>query len=249
MDNKRNWSCLTGLDQELKDFVELGMTTKEISILLGLTQATVSIYCNRKLGLKNPNYLKRITKHKHLHKKALKTFLTNSHKETASILGLSEGELKSCLTYAYKDENLKSIRKDKRKKDKWSSRDLRILLTNAGLISRKEICEKLNRGKTVHVVKDKLGQLGVSSKNLNGLTITQFRNLFKKEARAYKKTSAGSGGDTLGGHFKIVPWTLIEKEFECGYIDHSAEVELYVKSMALFQRWTTGNKKQERSIK
>ena len=122
----------------------------------------------------------------------------------------------------FKDINFKSImaavqrpgarfshlydKKDYRRKDIWSKEDLLFLrLQHAGFVSRLDIGLALGRGQEI-VIKEKLIHLGIASKSLQGLTLSQYRKFFEKEPKRYVQTTAGpTTGPTF---FKIIPWLI-----------------------------------------
>lgn len=76
-------------------------TYPEISELMGKSRSQ----CQQRaeyMGLTNPTYRIRKTKHKHLHKQVLIYYKTHSARETQKKFNLTPSEFKSCLTYAYK---------------------------------------------------------------------------------------------------------------------------------------------------
>ncbi len=222
---------------EIHDMIVFGLNNREISEELGLSLAQVAVYVQRHLG-GNPNYFNKKTKHKHLREKVLRDRLYLSDKDIMSKYSLSKSELKSCLTIAYKIDHLKKIRKDRRRRDTWSADEFRFLFRWSGVISRKEINKHLRRGKTEIAIKDKLSLLGLSSKNVNGLTYSQFTGLFNKKPRYFLETQAGSPGCL---RWKLVPWCHIEEMIYDNYIEHSHAVTLYISAMAMFQRWVHGD--------
>lgn len=238
MGNKKQTKQFHG---EIKNLIGQGLTNPEISKELGLTTNQVAIYSQRFLG-GNPNYKKRITKHKHMHKKILELRLKLSDEQIRKKLNLTKGEMKSCLTYAYKDPKLKHLRKDKRRRDSWSKEELSFLLRWSGIISRTEINKQLKRGNSEIVIKEKLQKLGLCSKNVNGLTLSQFVNLFKCKPYFYLLTNAGSPTSKFSksAHWKIVPWCHIEELLDKEKIKHNESIETYIRTMAIFQRWIHG---------
>lgn len=226
---------------EIQDMIVFGLKNPEIAEELGLTVPQVAKYAQRNFR-GNPNYLKQITKHTHLREVVLKDRLKFSDKEIMSKYGLTKSELKGCLTYAYKLKNLTHLRKDKRRRDSWSTEEYRFLFKWSGILSREEINSYIKRGKTDIVIKDKLRLLGLSSKNINGLTHSQFQKLFKKEPIYYLKTSAGSPASpfTESARWRIIPWCHIKEMLDSGHIAHSESINIYVSTMALFQKWVHG---------
>lgn len=234
---KRKSKCEQFHD-EIIVLIREGKACPEISRELGLSVHAVSNYCQRELS-GNPNYLLRKKKHSHLHENVLNYFLNHTFKETQDHFQLTKSELKSCFTVAYRKPELSHIRKDKRRKDSWSSEELRFLFRKSGIISRDEINDHLKRGKTNIVIKEKISSFGICTKAINGMTISQFRNLFNKEPLSYIQTTAGSPG-AYGGFFKIVPWCHINEMLKSGYIDGIESVRIYIDAMSLFQKWIHG---------
>lgn len=226
---------------EIKDLINQGLTYPQISDELGLTRAQVSCYSQRFLG-GNPNYINKKSKHKHLHKKILEMRLKISDKEIMQKLNLTKSEMKSCMTYAYKNKELSHLRKETRRRDSWSNKELKFLLQWSGIIPRKEINDYLKRGNSEIVIKEKLQQLGLCSKNVNGMTYSQFTSLFKTEPFFYIETSAGSPASKFAkfANWKIVPWCHIDEMIKNKDIEHTEAIETYINSMATFQRWVHG---------
>lgn len=227
---------------EIKAMIGQGMTNPEIASELNVSRNALAIYVQKKLG-GNDNYIKRKTKHKHLRKKVLELNLKMSNQEIAKKLNLTKSELKSCFTIAYMDQDLKHLRKDSRRRDPWSTRELRFLLRWSGVISQSDINEYLKRGKGRIVIKEKLQELGLCSKNVNGMTLSQFRALFKKEPVYILETWAGSPSSKFLNsptHFKIIPWIHIDEMIKDGHIDTVKSIAIYVEAMAMFQEWIHG---------
>lgn len=227
---------------EIKDLINQGLTNPEIAEELKLTRSQVAIYSQRFLG-GNPNYLKKKTKHKHLRKDVMTYFLDHSQDECIDKFGISKSEFKSIMTVGYRDQNLSHLRKDKRRRDAWSSEELRFLLKWSGVISRDEINSILKRGNSSIVIKEKLQKLNLCSKNVNGLTFSQFKKLFKSEPIYYLKTCAGNPGPSgcfSDSRWKLVPWCHIEEMLVSGFVKHSESIVLYIMAMAKFQRWVHG---------
>jgi len=226
---------------DIKSLIGLGKTNPEIAEELGLSRAQVSCYVQKKLGGNN-NYLKKKTKHKHLHKKILELRLKKTDKEIRKLLKLSKSEMKSCMSLAYRDPSLKHLRKETRRRDAWTTEELRFLLKWSGIIPRKEINKYLKRGKSDNVIKEKLQKLGLCSKNVNGMTFSQFRNMFKNDPEYYIATTAGSPASTFAkyANWKIVPWCHINEMLKSKKIYHSEAIEIYIEAMAMFQRWIHG---------
>ena len=233
---------------ELQLLINEGLTNKEIAEILNTTRAAVTIIVNKKLKIKNQNYILRSTKHKHLQKDVIKFFLSHTAKETQKRFNLTESEFKSCMTYAYKIKSLKSFRKDTRRRDAWSSKEYQFLLQNAGIQSRDWIAKKLKRGGR-QGIKDRLESLGVSSKNLNGITASQFRQAFGCEPDFFIQTNAGPPNlKHSTGHFKLVPWVFLDMQLATGKLKtHKIFADL-VATMAMFQNWYFEGKAYEKLV-
>ena len=104
------------------------------------------------------------------------------------------------------------------------------MLQHTGFVSRLEIGLALGRGQEL-VIKDKLNQLGVASKSLQGLTLSQYRKFFEKEPKRYVQTTAGpTTGPTF---FKMIPWTYMKEDIKT----LKSPIKTYFKAMLLFQEF------------
>lgn len=226
---------------KIKYFVEKGFTDIEISKELDMGKNSVSLLRQRYVG-PNSNYINKNTKHKHLHKKALTIFKDNSFEETARKLNLSISEMKSCFSSAYRNKHLKHIRKDKRRKDNWSNKELKKMLQMIGLRPRHIIAEKIKRG-NARVIKEKLRHVGlVAPKYLNGLTVSKYRKMFNVDPDFYLVTDAGPGrGKHSATFFKIVPWIYIQDQINSNEINPEKIIKKWVNAMAELQEWVHEN--------
>lgn len=237
---------------ELKTHIANGLTNKEIANLYGVSRDSVSIITLRVLG-GNPNYRNKITKHAHIREKVLEYYLTHTAIDTQKKFKLTASEFKSCLTMAYKIESLKHLRKETRRHDAWSSKEYKFLLQNAGLRSREWIAVKLKRGGEL-CIKDRLEMLGISSKNLNGITISQFREAFGCDPGFYIQSKAGpkrvlkSGFKNTPSYYKIIPWIYLEKEISEKRLKTHRIFEDLISAMALFQNWCFEGKAYEKLV-
>ncbi len=227
----------------LGNLIHAGLTNKEIASEMGKSVAAISIKA-RRVWNGNPNYRKNITKHKHLHEPLLKYYLNHSAEECQRKFNLTKSEFKSCLTYAYKKPELKHLRKDTRRRDAWTAKEYRFLLAHAGLMPRNWIARKLNRGGHLGI-KDRLDLLGISSQNLNGLTISKFRILFNQDPRFYLQTKAGPQRKTKSransaSYYKIIPWVWIDQEIKAKRLQAPEMYQKMIASMAMFQEWIHG---------
>jgi hypothetical protein len=151
---------------------------------------------------------------------------------------LTKSELKSLQTVSYGDPLLSHLRKDTRNHAPWSTRELKFLLQHAGLKPREWIARKLKRGNAV-CVKERLQTLGVSSRSLNGITLTQFISAFGRRPDFCLQTKAGPGPGRGGTptYYKIIPWVYLEQELKSRRLKTAKSFRQLVRSMALFQEW------------
>lgn len=229
-----NWT-----DQELTYLgflIESGHTYNEIyGLMPNRTKESIRIKAQRFFG---GCKVKSHTKHKHLRESVFKYFLNHTAKETMKKFKLNRSEFKSIFTVGYRDPKLKHLRKDKRNKDKWNSHHYKILLQNAGLKSRSEIAELIGKGNVNSCIKERLQRLGLRSKNVNGVTLSQYRNAFKKEPDFYIQTKAGPGrGNNSSTHWKIIPWVILKKEINNKEIEAPEIMKILIETMAMFQEW------------
>lgn len=220
---------------EVKNMVAAGMTNMDISKKLGKSQAAIQIIAFRYWG-GNPNYRIQKTKHKHLRGPVMKYFVTHSAEETMKHFKLTRSEFKSILTIGYRLPEFAHLRKDTRIKREWKSKDYKFLLRHAGLMPRDWIASKLGRG-GIMGIKDRLEKLGVSSRTLNGITLSQFREAFGKEPSFYLKTKAGPGRNETPTYFKIIPWVYLNKELREKRLMAPKVFCQLAATMALFQEW------------
>lgn len=223
-------SCLA-IDKLIKS----GCNNREISDRLGISKSLIAQYCRRVYG-GNKNFKR--CKHKHLREEVLLFFLNNSFEETAKKFNLKKGELKSLFTAAYKDTKFKHLRKEKRinHKNFWTIEEIRQMLNLCGIKSRKEISIILKRGNE-RVIKEKLSKLGISSRNINGLNISVFRQFFNCEPEFLIESTAGPTSINKKTCFKIVPWIKIDEWIKSNKIKTVSVFEKLVEIYAMFQRW------------
>lgn len=229
-------------------------TYVEIAKLMGLKKTSIQLKAGE-MGLKNPVYRLRKTKHKHLRHKLLEFYLSHSAKECQERFSLTPSEFKSCLTVAYRDPKLAHIRKDTRRHDSWSLGESLDLLKRSGVQPRIMIAKRLRRG-GVHSVKEQLSRLGTGSKNLNGMPAKYVRAAFPLhvDRLPFIKTLAGPTGKRVphargAFEFVIVPWVALRPLLRCR-IDPL--LKRYIRIMSNYQRWIYGGKPADsivRSIK
>jgi hypothetical protein len=201
-------------------------------------------------------------KHQHLHEAVLRYFRDHTYEETAKHFGLTEGELKSCFAYAYRNPKFKHIRKDDRRHDAWTAKELLFLARHAGIQPRAWIAKKLKRG-TDQAVKEALSRAGVGARYINGMPISWAVNLFGEAAcgiaiatKAGPQGLSGSTGETIST-YQLIPWIQCEELLEAGLTrelkgsgrwkrrEHPRlqvpdEVRAAIRAMANFQRWIHG---------
>ncbi len=172
------------------------------------------------------------SKHKHLRGPVMKYFLTHTMEETRKRFGLTESEVKSILTVGYRLKQFRHLRKDRREKRPFSLNEQLFLLRHAGLRPRTWIMKQMKRGHNVCHVKERLQRMGLSSRTLQGLTLSQFRTAFGSEPAFYLQTDAGPDG-----RWKIVPWVWLNEEIKAKRLRTAKELEMLISARAMFQEW------------
>jgi len=242
---KDNYGWDDALDARLVSLSKKKMFATEIAKELGKKPASV-LWRMKKLRLESARtrvterFGKWNSKHAHLREEVLRYFQTHSWAQTAKKFGLSDSELKSLFTVAYKMKKLAHIRKDKRDHSPWTTAQLKFLLRHAGLRPRKWIMEQLGRGNNVCHIKERMQALGVSSRTLQGITLSQFRQAFGQEPKFYLQTDAGPDGGpkgTLPTRWKIIPWVWLDRELKARRLKTSREFAILVSARATFQDW------------
>lgn len=230
--------------EEKKILVKLvakGLTYPEIAKEMNRSRNSVCL-AGQRLGIVNDNYMKRKTKHKHLREPAMKYFLNHSLEETQKKFNLTRSEIKSLFTVGYRDPELKHLRKDTRRHDHFTETELRTILKFSGILNRQQISEIIGRD-GARVIKEKLSHLKISSRNVNGINITQFTIAFGKRPFRYVQGNAGPAtGGKNPNHFGIVLWVDLLEMIESKDITASKVLVQVTKVMALFQEWVWGTK-------
>ena len=227
--------------KEIRLMIDNGLTNKQIAEVYGVSRYSIAVAVQKKLS-GNPNYRLQKQKYKHLYEPVMKYFINHTWDETKKHFSLNDRNLKSIFSYAYKSKSLKKYRKDSRRKDAWTIDELKALVKTCGLIERKDIARILKRGNG-QGVKDKINQLGLKSRNVNGLTLSQYRELFGKEPKNLIKTNAGSGLMRI----KLVPWVMLEHEKDLKKMPKF--INEMVQSMAMFQRWIYESKNNHQCLR
>lgn len=215
--------------------IQAGFTNPEIADLMQKKRSAVQIKSQRVWG-GNPNYRAQITKHAHLREPVMRYFLKHTWEETQNRFNLSESELKSIFTVSYRDPKFKHLRKDSRRKDAWTSKEYLTLLRFSGLKQRTWIAKKLKRG-GIHSIKDRLEKLGIASKNLQGITLSQYRSAFNCEPKRYFRTDAGPNRRGMPTKYKIILWMDLDKWLKAGELHAPDVFKIHCSAMARFQKW------------
>lgn len=220
--------------QQIGQLIKDGKTNPEIATIMGRSSASVNLLACRHFG-GNPNYRKQKTKHAHLRAALLLFRLNHTDKETMEHFGLSAREMKSCLTYAYRLKEYSHLRKDTRNKNKWTTDEIITMLKYSGILQRGKIGKIINRG-SERVIKEKLSHLGVSSRNINGVNLTQFRKMFGFEPEYQIRGEAGPGSfGSRRNKFAIVPWKYVRECYEA--YPHDKTMLKIFQSYELFQKY------------
>lgn len=216
----------------------------EIAEKLGRSAASVR-WKAKKLNLpstRDSNARHRIgswnAKHRHLREAVFEYFLTHTKEQTRKAFGLSDSEIKSLFTVGYRDPSLKHLRKETREHSPWSASQLTLLLRYSGFRPRKWIAEKIGRGNEKSCIKERLNKLGIASRNLQGLTLSQFRQAFRKDPDFFIQTDAGPQGSfQRSTHWKIIPWVYLHQEIQAKRLRTTKELSILIATHALFQNW------------
>jgi hypothetical protein len=218
----------------------------EIAKEIGKQPASIS-WRIKKLGLAKSSkracaerFGKWNSKHSHHRQAAMKYFMTHTWDETRKRFGLTQSELKSLFTVGYRMPQYKHLRKETRDHSRWTTKQLQFLLQHAGLRPRKWILKELGRGKNVCTIKERLQALGLSSRTLQGLTLSQFRKAFGKEPKFFLQTDAGPDGglkSSLPTRWKIIPWVWLDQELKSGRLKTAQELRRLISARAQFQEW------------
>lgn len=199
---------------------------KQLGILS--TQKTLS----HRLGVWN-------SKHLHLREPVMKYFLTHTMEQTRKHFGLTKSEIHSLFTAGYREPSLRHLRKETRDHSRWSAEQLKFLLRHAGLRNRDWIAEKIGRGNRT-CIKERLQALGIASRTIQGITLSQFKEAFGERPAFYLRTAAGPDGGrkgTLPTRWKIVPWVWLYQELKSKHLKTAPEFGHLIASMAMFQEW------------
>lgn len=181
------------------------------------------------------------SKHAHLRPDVMRYYLNHSFKETSDHFSLTRSELKSLMTICYRLPEFSQFRKETRTHEPWSKRELVFLLRHAGLRNRTWIAKRIGRGNVQSCIKERLLKLGLGSRNLQGLTLSQFQEAFGIRPAFFLQTDAGpareSAAPTL---WKIVPWVWLQAEISERRLLAPRLMRDFVDVHAVFQEWIFG---------
>jgi hypothetical protein len=208
------------------------LTYPEIAKAMGKNENACRIQGQR-LGLVNPVYRRKIVKHQHLRGPVMRYFLTHTWEETRKHFNLSQSHLKSIFTVGYRDPKFAHLRKETRTHAPFTNEHFLKMVRMLGLISRKEIAQRLGRGETHHVVKDRLSRINSASKYMNGMPAKWARELWPDRVFRPIKTTAGPHSVRNDFRFKIIPWVSLPAHPD-------PKINSCIRSMAKFQKWIHG---------
>lgn len=233
---------------QIKEVLRLALTgdvlNKDIAAKFDRKPAAIT-FLLKKHGVKNQAARKIVgksnSKHSHLREKVMRYFLNHTKDETCKKFGLLDREIKSLFTIGYRLPEFKHLRKDKRNHKSWTVDEYKFLLQHCGLKSRDWIAKKLKRGGELGI-KDRLDILNISSKSINGLTISQYRVLFGKNPEFYLQSSAGphrklKSRKNSASYYKIIPWVYLNEQIKLKRLKTVDPMIKLINSMALFQNW------------
>ena len=220
------------------------MTTQEVADEMGMGAHSLR-YHIRILGIdlvsrnKSLGHSSTGIKHMHLRKKVMTYFLTHSWIETYKAFDLTPSELKSLFTVGYRDKKLLHLRKDKRRNDVWSMREILFLIRASGIQNREWIAEKLDRG-SYHSVKEQVKRMNTKTRYMNGLPLRLAEELLGVPMEGIR-VKAGPSSIGFDGRTLLVPWVILfsrSKRLE----NISFEVRSCLSSMSKFQMMAHGTK-------
>lgn len=225
-------SSIIGEKDRIQKLLEQRKSNKEIADILGTSYATVAIFVRRHLG-GNPYK----TKHKHLREPVMKYFLKHTAQETICKFKLTSSEFKSIMTVGYKMPEFAHLRKDTRMKEPYTLKSLLLLFQLSGFVQRDCIAKAIGRSNS-RVIKEKMQNLGLNStKNMNGITFSQYVDVFGDEPKQFIRTQAGPFNSLRDYFFRLVLWSDIDNWLKDGLIRTDDVMNAYVSAMATFQRW------------
>ena len=200
----------------------------------------------KKLGLKSTRetlterFGKWNAKHNHLRPAVMKYFMTHTMEETRKRFGLTKSEVKSIFTIGYRMPELRHLRKDSHHDhSSWTVDQKKFLLQHAGLRSRDWVAAQIGRGNRT-CIKERLQIMGLSSRTLQGITLSQFVKMFGKRPSFFIMTLAGPNGGpktSMPTRWRIIPWVWLDREISEGRLKCQKEFARFVSARAMFQEW------------
>lgn len=227
--------------EEWKDIKRRARTeyVSEIADSLGINRAMFLYHCRKRGIVSKKKRGAWNVKHAHLRKPVLLYFQNHSWEETRKKFRLTASQLKSVMTSVYQDPALRHLRKDTRTKEPWSAQEWVTAVRYAGIQNRDWIARKLARGKTGRVIKERFQKNKAGTKFLNGMPVTWARVLIPNvPEQNVVVTNAGPAGGRGDTHFRVIPWTVLERITQRhGVPEH---LRVAIRAMAKFQRWIHG---------
>jgi hypothetical protein len=213
---------------KVRSMVNAKVPLEEVSIHFDTTPCALKSLCSL-----NKIKLKYKFKYTHIYEKVLNYYIINGKDAAKKKFNLDEKSFNNCYETAIKKF---PQRRDTRRKDPWSLKDLLFMLRKSGFISREAINNKIKRGKNYRVVKEKLKLLKISSsRTVNGLTLKTAVNYFGDLDFSPIKTKACPEGFEM----ILVTWSDLYKNIKYKRkIDPN--IKKCVKTMALFQKFIHG---------
>ncbi len=183
------------------------------------------------------------SKHSHLREPVMTYFLTHTWEETRVRFKLTESNLKSLFTVGYCDPKLAHLRKDTRRKDPWTLKEMLFLLQHAGVRDRNWIAKKLNRAGQRNI-KERMQKWNAATKFLNGMPRKWAVELWGQYAVMPPgiKTKAGPTGGVNTGDFRfvIIPWHEAERLSKT--YRTPPKLKACIRAMMRFQEFIHGTK-------
>lgn len=222
-------------DQDILSLRSEGLSNKEISERLQVLPCTICRRLKKYGG--NQNYLNQKRKST---TDELRAFLHRAEEigfaELRKELGISRREINAIKSRCVKRglvtrENYKS--KDKRRKNKWSGDEISKMLMWSGIISREDIAKKLGSS-SGRVIKERLVNMNIAGRDVNGVLLTKFREMFQCDPPRCVHSLTGPGGSAK---YKIALWVDIEFWIKNKKIKSVPVITKKVEIMAMFQRW------------
>jgi len=191
------------LINKIRQMVDAKIQIKDIALKLDQTENAINNICSRNKIRKRYKY-----KYDHLWEKVLKYYITHTVEETCKEFKLTKKEFINCYETAIKKY---SYRKDTRRKDKWTPKEILKMISMCGYEDRTTIAKEINRG-NARVIKEKLKHLGLnSSVYMNGIPLKTFEMYFGVNPK-YKTCK--------GWHaLRLVEWSEVMRNLDTIVVD------------------------------